>query len=270
MDMRATPVFRSRYRGLQACARALAPRKPLTVSQWADLERRLSTKGSAIAGQWRTERNPPLREPMDCMSARASTREVVLMFPVQFGKTEVAINTLGYCMDHDPGPVMVCLPGEVSMNKWVAQKLHPAIEETPAMLRALRSVASRDAANTRTFKDFAGGQLYVEHAGSPSRLKSTTVRTLLVDEVDEFANNLTGGDDPVDMLNGRTSAFPGTYKRLYISTPQIKGTSRIEQLFEASDQRRYHVPCPHCGHLQHLQWSGLHWSAGAQHAWYVC
>lgn len=253
-----------------AVARALAPRKPLTVSQWADLERRLSSKGSAQAGQWRTDANPPLREPMDCMSARSTVREVVLCFPIQMGKTEVAINTLGYCMDHDPGPVMVCLPGEVSMNKWVAQKLNPTIEETPAMKRALSSVASRDSSNTRTFKDFAGGQLYIEHAGSPSRLKSTTVRTLLVDEVDEFANNLTGGDDPVEMLNGRTSAFPSTYKRLYISTPQIKGVSRIEALWNKSDQRRYHVPCPHCGHMQHLEWRGLHWSPDGREVWYVC
>lgn len=256
--------------GYKALVRTLAPRKPLTVSQWSDQNRRLSSKGSAEAGPWRTDRNPPLREPMDCMSARSTVREIVLMYPIQFGKTEVAINALGYCMDQDPGPVMVCLPGEVSMNKWVAQKLNPAVDESPAMKRALTSVASRDSSNTRTFKDFAGGQLYIEHAGSPSRLKSTTVRTLLVDEVDEFANNLTGGDDPVDMLNGRTSAFPATYKRLYISTPQIKGISRIEQLYNKSDQRRYHVPCPHCGHMQHLQWSGLHWSPDATQVWYTC
>ena len=141
------PAFATAQRGWAAFARAVAPRKPLTVSQWADLERRLSSKGSAIAGPWVTDRNPPLREPMDCLSARSRVREVVLMFPIQYGKTEVAINALGYCMDHDPGPVMVCLPGEVSMNKWVAQKLHPAIEETPAMQRALTSVASRDRRN---------------------------------------------------------------------------------------------------------------------------
>jgi phage terminase large subunit GpA-like protein len=251
-------------------ARAIAPRKALTVSQWADAERWLSAKGSAHPGRWRTSRNPPLREPMDCMSARSTVHNTVLMFPIQFGKTEVAVNAVGYTMDHDPGPLMVCLPGEVSMNKWVAQKLNPMLDETPAAQRALTSVASRDAANTRTFKDFAGGQLYLEHAGSPSRLKSTTVRTLIVDELDEFAGALTGGDDPVEMLNGRTSAFPGTYKRLYISTPQMQGTSRIEQLWLQSDMRRYHVACPHCGHAQPLEWSGLHWSADGGQAWYAC
>jgi hypothetical protein len=85
-------------------ARALAPRKPLTVSEWADANRYLSSKGSAEPGRWRTRRNPPLREPMDCMSARSAVRDCVLMFPIQFGKTAVAENALGYTMDHNPGP----------------------------------------------------------------------------------------------------------------------------------------------------------------------
>ena len=257
------PYAQSTPRIAAALARALAPRKPLTVSQWADVERRLSSKGSAEPGRWRTDRNPPLREPMDLLSARSPVKDVVLMFPIQFGKTEVAVNALGYTMDHNPGPIMVCLPGEVSAHKWVAQKLNPMIEETPAVRATLVSTNSRDGANRREFKDFAGGQLYIEHAGSPSRLKSTSVRTLIVDELDEFAANLVGGDDPVAMLDGRTSAFPATYKRLYISTPQIRGLSRIEALWEKSDQRRFQVPCPHCGELQHLEWSGLRWGPRA-------
>lgn len=254
----------------EAISRAAAPRKPLMVSQWADLHRRLSSKSSALPGRWSTDRNPPLREPMDAMSARSAVKDCVLKWPIQFGKTEVACNVLGYTMDHAPGPVMVCLPGEVSLEKWVSQKLQPMIEESPAVRAVLTSTATRDRANRREFKDFAGGQLFIEHAGSPARLKSTTVRTLIVDEVDEFAANLHSGDDPISLLEGRTSAFPGLYKRLYISTPTLKGTSRIEALWERSDQRRYHVPCPHCGFEQALTWSGLHWGPGGSGAHYVC
>jgi phage terminase large subunit GpA-like protein len=253
-----------------ARAKAFAPRKALTVSEWSDAERRLSKKASAEPGPWRTDRNPPLREPMDCFSARSTVRDVVLMWPVQFGKSEVASNVVGYTMDHNPGPVMVCLPGEVSMHKWINQKLNPMVEETAAVAATLTSVNSRDSANTRTFKDFIGGQLYLEHAGSPSRLKSTSVRTLVVDELDEFASNLHSGDDPVDMLMGRTSAFPSTFKRLFISTPQIRGISRTEQLYQKSDQRRFYVPCPHCGEEQPLEWSGLHWDKAGKNVQYVC
>ena len=154
-----------------ALAKGFAPRKPTTVSQWADGHRILSSKGSAEPGRWRTNRNPPLREPMDCLSARSPVRDMVLMFPIQFGKTEVLSNGLGYTMCENPGPIMVCLPSEIAMMKWVAQKLTPMIDECPAVKRTLTSVASRDAANTRTFKDFDGGQLYIEHAGTPGRLK---------------------------------------------------------------------------------------------------
>jgi phage terminase large subunit GpA-like protein len=253
-----------------AISRALAPRRAITVSQWADAHRILSSKGSQEPGRWRTSRNPPLREPMDCFSARSPVRDVVLMFPIQFGKTEVLMNALAYTMCESPGPIMVCLPSEVTMHKWIAQKLSPMIESTPEVQRVLTSMASRDAANSRTFKDFDGGQLYIEHAGTPGRLKMVSVRTLLVDELDEFANRLSSGDDPVAMLEGRTSAFPATYKRAYISTPGIRGVSRTEQLWEKSDQRRYYVPCPHCGHRQPLEWRGLHYTPDGSQCWYVC
>jgi len=251
-------------------ARALQPRRPLTVPQWCDENMWLSSKGSSKPGRWLTDRNPPLREPMENMSARSPVHDQVCMFPIQFGKSQLATNALAYWMDYAPAPIMYALPGEASMNKWIAQKLNPMIEVCPAVRRALSSTASRDSANQRAFKDFAGGQLYVEHMGSPQRLKSTTVKYMIVDEIDEAPQQLSTGDDPVKMLDGRTSSFPTTYKRLYISTPGIAGLSRIARLYEKSDQRRYHVPCPHCGHFQHLQWSGLVWSPDVTHAWYAC
>lgn len=253
-------------------SRALAPRLRITPSEWSDAHRVISSKTGAEAGPWRTARNPLLREPMDAMGGRG---DVVLMFPIQLGKSEALLNNIGFTMDRDPCPIMVCLPGEVSLNKFDAQKLRPLIDETPAVRATLSSVASREASNTRASKDFAGGLLMMEHAGSPSRLKSSSVRKLFVDELDEVVACLPGGDDPLEMLNGRTSAYPGNYMRAYVSTPQLRSTSRIFYLWEKSDQRRYHVPCPHCGERQPLAWAGLKWgtvvhSAHPRRAWYVC
>jgi phage terminase large subunit GpA-like protein len=251
-------------------AKTFAPRKTQTVSEFADAEIRLSKKGSAEPGPWHTDRNPPLREPMDCMSARSTVKDVVLMWPIQFGKTCVGANALAYHMANGSGPVMVCLPGEVSQNKWIQQKLNPMIEETPIVQKALTTQNSRNSSNTKEFKDFIGGQLYLEHAGSPSRLKSTTVKFLIVDELTEFAANLVSGDDPLMLLEDRTSAFPSTYKRLYISSPGIKGLCRTDELYQKSDQRQYFMPCPHCNEEIIFEWSGLHWSEGGRDARYVC
>ena len=251
-------------------ALAFAPRKSQTVSEFADAERRLSKKGSAEPGPWHTARNPPLREPMDCMSARSTINDVVLCFPIQSGKTECALNALAYFMVNGSGPVMVCLPGEVGMNKWINQRLNPMIEETPAVQAVLTTQNSRNSSNTKDFKDFIGGQLYLEHAGSPSRLKSTTVKFLIVDELTEFASNLVTGDDPLMLLEDRTSAFPSNYKRLYISSPGIKGICRTEELYEKSDQRKYFMPCPHCRREILFEWEGLHWDEGGKNPRYVC
>ena len=251
-------------------ARAVAPREPVTVSQWADDKRVLSSKGSEITGKWRTDRNPPLREPMDCMSKHSRVRDVVAMIPIQFGKTEIELNTLGCMIDTDPGPIMVVLPDDITMNAWIDQKLKTLIDDTPEVSAALSSTASRNSSNQKAFKDFAGGQLFVEHAKTGTRLTLKSERTLLVDELDKFAAALSSGEDPLELLNGRVSAFPATYKRCYIGSPGLRGVSRLEELYAKSDQRKYYVPCPYCGHDQPLLWSGLHWSDDARECWYVC
>jgi phage terminase large subunit GpA-like protein len=184
--------------------------------------------------------------------------------------SEILTNVMAYSMVEAPAPIMCCFPSDVSLTKFNNQKLKPLIEGTPLVKDILTSIASRESSNTNTFKDFAGGQLYLEHAGSPSRLKSTSVKILLVDELDTFSSNLDGTDDPVDMLLGRTSAFPATYKILYASTPQIKGTSRTEELYEKSDQRKFYIACPHCSHEQPLVWRNLKWEKEGKNVRYVC
>ena len=45
----------------------------------------------------------------------------------------------------------------------------------------------------------------------------------------------------------RSLTFAHRRKVFLVSTPTIRGVSRIEREYEASDQRRFFVPCPHCG-----------------------
>jgi phage terminase large subunit GpA-like protein len=256
-------------------ARILAPRRAPPVSDWADQHRVLTSKSGPEAGRWRTSRNPPLREPMDCFSLGSPVQDVALKFPIQFGKSEVLVTACAYTMANRPGPIMVAYPSEVSRDKGVNQKWQPMFDGTPALRGLLSSTNSRETSNSRFFKDYEGGQWYAEHAGSPVRMKSTSVQLLEVDELDEVAAMLPTGDDPLEMLLGRTSVYASTAKRLYVSTPQLKSTSRIEHLWERSDQRRYHVPCPHCGEPQPMEWAALQWSQrpgpdGLRRAWLVC
>jgi phage terminase large subunit GpA-like protein len=243
----------------RAIARALEPRRHLSVSEWADENRILSSKSSPEPGKWRTDRTPFLREPMDCFSTRSNVKEVVLKFCIQIGKSEVISNVTGYQMVNNPSPIMIAFPAEVSLTKFLNKKLNPLVEECKAVKDVLTSTASRESSNTKTFKDFLGGQLSLEHAGSPDRLKSESIKIMLVDEMDSFSQNINV-DDSVDLLLGRLSAFESTYKILFAGSPDLEETSRIDALFIDSDQRKFYVPCPHCNHEQPLEFEGLHWN----------
>lgn len=252
-----------------AFARAVAPRKRTRASAWPERHRVLSPKASAEPGPWRNSRNPLLVEIMDCASASSTVREAVALFCIQFGKSEVEANILGYTMCENPMPIIWALPGEVSMNKIIDQKLNPLIDETPALQQVLVSLNSRETSNRRTFKDFEGGQLYMEHAGDPKRLKSTSAGLVLADEFSSFANSLKTGDDPVALLRGRFTTFQ-RYKFFMVGTPETEGSCRLTEQWEESDQRLFHVACPDCGGKQPLVWAGLQWTPDLSDCWYMC
>ena len=69
-------------------AKAGAPAPIMTVSQWADAERRLSAESSAEAGRWNTDRAPYQREILDAVN-NPECEEVVIMSSAQVGKTEL-------------------------------------------------------------------------------------------------------------------------------------------------------------------------------------
>jgi phage terminase large subunit GpA-like protein len=93
---------------------------------------------------------------------------------------------------------------------------------------------------------------------------------VLLDEVDAFPSDVDGEGDPCALAERRASTF-SRRKIILTSTPTVKDTSRIETEYLASDQRRYFVPCPHCDHMQWLQWKNLQWRDGdPKTAAYVC
>ena len=99
-------------------------------------------------------------------------------------------------------------------------------------------------------------------ANSAVGLRSTPARYIFLDEVDAYPAWADEEGDPVTLAEARSLTFAHRRKVLLVSTPTIRGLSRIELEFEASDQRRFFVPCPHCGHAQWLKFEWLRWNKG--------
>ena len=232
------------------------PAARLTVSQWADQHRKLSSKASPEPGDWRTDRAPYAREPMDSLSVSDPTEVVVLMWGAQTSKTETSNNWLGYIIHHAPGPVMAVQPTVDMAKRLSKQRLADMIETTPALRERVSEARSRDSGNTLLSKEFPGGVLVLAGANSASGLRSMPARYLSLDEVDAYPEDVDNEGDPVALAIKRTSTFGRRRKVLITSTPTVKGRSRVEREFLRSDQRRYFVTCPHCDHRQWLRWRG--------------
>lgn len=254
----------------QAFLEGLRPDPDLTVSEWADQYRMLSNKASAEPGPWRTDRTPYLREIMDCMSSSSTIQKVVFMAGAQLGKTEGINNVVGYMISEAPGPAMFVQPTIEMAKRLSKQRLESLIHETPRLAEKVAPARSRDSGNTLFSKEYPGGILLLTGANSATGLRSAPCRWILLDEVDAFPHDVDGEGDPCALAERRASTF-SRRKIILTSTPTVKDMSRIETEYLASDQRRYFVPCPHCGHMQYLQWKNLQWRDGdSRTAAYVC
>lgn len=256
---------------LTAAEKATRPKSPLTVSEWADKHRLLTSEGSAEAGEWRTSRVPYLREIMDALSEDSPARKVVLMKSSQIGGTEAGSNWIGYIMAHAKGPVAIVMPTEKALNDWMSQKFDPMGASTPAVRDVLATRSNRAGDNSASRKRFVGGIFYAKTAGSTAELKSTSLRYAIADEVDEYDWTTLQGN-PLELLEVRQKTFHDR-KMFVVSSPTVKDASRIEEQFELGDQRRFMLPCPHCGERQHLVWGNMRWHAvkgRVSRAWYNC
>lgn len=254
----------------------LQPRDSLTVDDWADRYRILAGETSAEPGPWRTDRTPYLRQIMQDLSDDSPFEEVVLQFGTQLGKSESGLNWLGYCIDHDPGPMMLILPTVDIAKRFSKQRLAPMIRETPGLRSRIRESRARDSGNTTLVKEFPGGLLVVTGANSAAGLASMPSRILYADEVDDYPDDVDGQGEPLGLATARQDTFSRRRRLLSSSPKRPPGFSTIEQRFNAGSRFRYFVPCPHCGAHQVLEWGGetahgLKWTGGdPASAHYVC
>ncbi|MCF3974953.1 phage terminase large subunit family protein [Paracoccus salsus] len=247
---------------LRAWGNGLRPDPDLTVSEWADRHRMLSGRASAEPGRYRTVRTPYMREIMDRLSPGDPTQRIVFMKAAQVGATEAGNNWIGFAIHQAPGPMLAVQPTVELAKRNSRQRIDPLIDESPELRERVKPARSRDAGNTMLSKEFAGGILIMTGANSAVGLRSTPARYIFLDEVDAYPASADEEGDPVTLAEARSLTFAHRRKVLLVSTPTIRGLSRIEREYEASDQRRFFVPCPHCGHAQWLKFDRLRWQKG--------
>jgi len=236
-------------------------------SAWAEENRYLPASVSPLPGHYSYEVCPPLKEIVDCLDIRSPVREVTLMKGAQIGATVgVLENAIGYFISEVKSAPMMLLTADAELAK-TRMDGHVTLMIQQSGL-ADKIMTSDELSKNKTGKTNSkiewegGGYILPFGARNAAKLRSNPIQVLLEDEIDGYPEIVGKDGDPMKLAEARTKAYTQTRKIVRLSTPLIKGASRIERCFLEGDQRRYHVPCKKCGQFQELKFSGVNKETG--------
>lgn len=234
----------------------IKPNEDLTVSRWADKNRRLTSDSAAEVGRWRTSRTPYMTEILDCFTDPL-VEHIVVVASSQVGKTEAELSIIGFCIDQDPGPILVVYPTIENAKTFSETRINPLLESTRCLKRKVAAEKSRSAANTKRQKKFLGGYLVLTGSNVANDLKSMPIRYVLGDERDSWAKSASKEGDPWELAVARTRTFYNR-KLVEVSTPTIKGASSIADAYELGTMERWKTQCPHCGEFNEIVFENIY------------
>ena len=178
---------------------------------------------------------------------------------VQLGLTVgVLENTIGYYVDAvKTAPVMMVTAdaelAKIRMESYVTPMLQ--FSGLDHLIKSADEKNTRKTGKTDKKIEWVGGGFLIPFgAQNANKLRSVSIQILLRDEIDGWPDVVGKDGDPIKLSADRTAAYESSRKILDISTPLIKGQSKIEQRFRLGDQRYYFVCCLGCGHPQTLRW----------------
>ena len=234
---------------------AFKPPRKLSLSEWADEYAYLSAESSAEGGRWRTL--PYQKGIMDAITDN-NIEQVTVMKSARVGYSKILNHIIAYHIHQDPCGIMVVQPTIEDAAGYSKEEIAPMIRDTKVLTNLVSDAKTRDSNNTILQKQFPGGVLSLVGANSARGFRRVSRRIVLFDETDGYPASAGTEGDQIKLGIARTQYF-WNRKIVAGSTPTIKDFSRIERLFEQSDQRRYYVPCCHCGHMQYLRWPNMRW-----------
>lgn len=233
----------------------LRPPPPLLPSEWAEQNIEIPAANS-LSGPIRFANAPYQVEPLNLLFDPTCYR-VTLKAGAQVGKTTIALCAQAYAIAHAPRSQIMMQPSEGDLKVWLETKWNPLAATSRAIRRRVAKARSREGVNNTRMKSYPGGFFFFAWAGSPKTMRSRSAPFIVCDEVDGYKATEEG--HPVGLLWQRAATFGDQRKLFEISTPTLAETSYIDKAFEAGDQRRYFIRCPHCDEEQVLKWENVVW-----------
>lgn len=214
-------------------------------STWVAENVCLSPTRSPFAGPFSFATHAYAREPIDALDEDA-VEQIVLLWATQLGKGDTTLAMLWSQCEVAPSPSMFAGTDQ----KYVQQQRDRffAMGEASPNIKHLVPPANR---RNLSSMDLGKMQIQLGWSGSPQTLSGRSVMLVVSSECDQW-QTIVGQAPPQVLIEERIKAWKQLGAKLIWEGTPTDDESFMHTKYEASDQRQWHVPCPHCGKFQVL------------------
>ncbi|MCI0728858.1 MAG: phage terminase large subunit family protein [Chloroflexi bacterium] len=180
----------------------------------------------------------------------SSARNKVIYKAGQMGASEYAISYALHACSERKATTLYVFPTDRHVSDFSKSRFGPAIESSQHLQKLVveaRAAGGKRGSDQVTLKRIADNFLYfrgaqVQPDGRAPQLKSIDADVLILDELDEM-------DPRAPAIARKRLGHSDIAETLSISTPSYVGAGIHAEWME-TDQREWHVRCPHCGEWQ--------------------
>jgi phage terminase large subunit GpA-like protein len=184
------------------------------------------------------------KEPLEACED-PETYEIVVQSGTQIGKTEWGMAAIAGLSELDSGPQMFVGPDRDFIHE-NRDKIYAHAAEN----KSLKGKIPHQSRWNMRHIDFGDSLCHLAWSGNAQRVSGKAIKVVYCSEVDRFKQPVREGSI-AKLIKERVKAWY-RYKIIWEGTPTDQN-SNISALYFDTDQRRYHVPCPECGHYQELR-----------------
>jgi phage terminase large subunit GpA-like protein len=205
-------------------------------SEFIERVRYLTSDLTPFPGKFSFDRFPYFREIIDRFSPLDPTKEIVVMKGNQIGATTAIIESiLLYNIASDPKAQMYVTADAGLAKTSVQVRIEKMIDNAGVrdliFSQSRKKKGSRNTGDTALAKEYPGGYLHLFGGRSPARFRGISYPFALADEVDAFPDSIPKEGTVINLVRNRTDAYSTKRKIFWSSTPLVKQSSKIHELF---------------------------------------
>lgn len=224
------------------------PQAALNAWQWGEENIVLDAEESIdFAGPYDTSLTPWHRFILECLTD-PEVRECWIMKSSQTGVTLAMIIAICYVVKEMPVHVLYAIDSVTEARKISISRLKPKLQQ---VFRDA-NVDVDEEHMTNLFIRVRGMVIHLIGGGSAGAFANKTVGLALLDELDKHRENPGGEANTADLARSRLKRVSGG--KLFGWSSPARWMGPIHSEHETGSRHKLFVPCPYCGHMQHLEW----------------